>query len=70
VFATTFSAPLKSSAARAAHRGQVGSPHRRSHICFGPISPVKPTGTVLFVPFNIKVGITVYQQPSAMHHCF
>ncbi len=33
---------MRSSAARAAHRGQA-----RSHICFGPVTPVKPTGTAL-----------------------
>jgi len=37
-----FSVVSRPSAARAAHRGQA-----RSHICFGPVTPVKPTGTAL-----------------------
>ena len=42
LYADSCAAPIRSSAARAAHRGQA-----RSHICFGPITPVPPTGTAL-----------------------
>jgi len=51
VFAAAVSAPVRSSAARAAHREQA-----RSYICFGPVSPVPTRATALFVPHDIEVS--------------
>ncbi len=36
--------------------GQVGPPHRRSHICFGPVSPVIEARDPLLVRRDIEAG--------------
>ena len=47
--AMTFSAPVRSRAARAAHRRQASS-----HICFGPVSPVNLPLPALVGPFDAE----------------
>ncbi len=60
--ASFFSAPVISSAARAAHRRQASS-----HICFGPVAPVKSPLSALFVPFRIEGRAAGLQQFPVMH---
>ncbi len=39
----------------------------RSHICFGPVTPVKSPLSALFVPFDIEGGAIALHSSSAIH---